>query len=130
MMRKILRYTSLFFLWLAGLALSAHLLLPHDHHIAAPFPDQEKNCPASNDESGHKSGFPLHCYAFNDLVSERIRPFHIYKIVQFNIPAISTLADTNVILHSSRISLNCFSVPIFDSFALDFSLLRAPPVSA
>jgi len=128
---KFLKNIPVFFLWVAGLTLSAHQIIPHDHHITDSFSNQEKNCPASNSESGHKSGFPLHCHAFNDLASEKAKPVQVLQNIQFSFVTFSILTDSSAFnLQGSRISLIDFSKSIFNSFALDLSLLRAPPVSA
>ena len=130
-MRKIFKYMSVFFLWLAVFILSAHLIIPHDHHIAESFSNQDENCPASNNQSNHHTGFPVHCHAFNDLTSERSRSIHIFLNIQ----------DTPFTLHNLSyskafdIQVFCISIfdlqkPISDSFILELSLLRAPPVSA
>lgn len=131
MMRKILKYTSVFTLWLAGLTLSAHLLLPHDHHITDSFSNQDKNCPASNNESDHSSGFPLHCHAFNDLASEKLRSCQVLQNIQYIfISFCNCSAKSTFKLPFSSVIIVDLQKPISDSFALELSLLRAPPVSA
>lgn len=127
MRRKIFKYLSVFSLWIAGLTLSAHLLLPHDHHIADTSSNQDKNCPASN----NKSGFPVHCHAFNDLASEKSRPIQISQNIQFYFIAFSSLSDAS----DFELQIPCVSVidlrkPVFGSFTLELSLLRAPPALA
>lgn len=131
MMRKIFKYMPVFSLWLAGFILSAHLIIPHDHHITDSFSSQEENCPASNDNSRHHTGFPIHCHAFNDLTSERLRPIHIFQNIQ------ETSFTFHSFSNSAAIDLQVFCIsifelhkPVLDSFFLDLSLLRAPPVSA
>ena len=130
-MKKIFKYMTVFSFWLAGLSLSAHMLLPHDHHISGSLSKQEENCPASDNRSGQKSGFPVHCLAFNDLASEKARPIQISQNIQFSFITFSILTDTSTFnLQRSCTSLNDFSKPIFDSYILEFSLLRAPPALA
>lgn len=131
MMRKIFKYMSAFSLWLSVITLSAHQIIPHDHHLADPYSKQDNNCPASNSKSSQKSGLPLHCHAFNDLASEKLRTFHISQNIQFILISFSNLSDTSAFeLHVSCVSIIDFLNPIFDSFVLDHSLLRAPPFSA
>ena len=131
MLRKIFKYMSVFSLWLAGLTLSAHLLIPHDHHITDSFSNQDNNCPASSNKSAHSKGFPIHCHAFNDLASEKLRTFQVSQNIQFGFITISILTDTSALkLQSSCISLIDFTKSILDTFTLDLSLLRAPPASA
>jgi hypothetical protein len=131
MRKKILKYLSVFSLWFAVLTLCSHSLMPHDHHTDETFPTHEEDCPASNNNSRHHNGFPVHCHAFNDLTSERLRPIHILQNIQ----------DTSFTFHnfsySAAIDLQVFYTgifeihkPVLDSFILDLSLLRAPPVSA
>lgn len=123
----IFKYISVFSLWIASLALTAHLLLPHDHHIADTLSNQDKNCPVSN----NKSGFPLHCHAFNDLASEKSKPVQITQNIQVSFVTFGILTDTSVCKsHISYISLTDFQEPVFDSFTLELSLLRAPPTLA
>jgi len=128
---KIFKYITVLLLWVAGLSLSAHLIIPHDHHSADIIIDQDENCPSSDNESNHRSGLPLHCHAFNDLTSERIRTFQISENIQFTIFMLSKPTDNSVGISSS--SYNYFaelSKPFIDSFNLEFSSLRAPPASA
>ncbi len=130
-MRKFFIYISVFSIWLAGLTLSAHLLLPHDHHLADPFSRQDNDCPASNDRSGHKSHLPAHCHAFNDLTSDKSRPIQISQNTQFRFITITILTETSAFKSkSSCISNIDFSKPIFECHILEFSPLRAPPFSA
>jgi hypothetical protein len=130
-MRKYFKYMSFFPLWLAVLTMSAHQVIPHDHHLADPFSRKDNNCNASHNRSGQKSGLPLHCHALNDLASEKSRPVQISQNIQFRFITFSILTDSSAFkLHSSWISLIDSSKPIFNSYALEFSLLRAPPVSA
>jgi hypothetical protein len=131
MMRKIYKYTSVFFLWLAALTLCGHLLLPHDHHIDGSFSGQNENCPASNSESGHHSGFPVHCHAFNDLVTERFRVFQILPDNQYNLNAFISSSEKIAF----DLSVYCVRIidlqkPFINSYALELFLLRAPPSQA
>ena len=130
-MSKFLKYVPVLFFWLAGLTLSAHILIPHDHHIAEPNSTQDKNCSVPNNKSEHKSGFPLHCHAFNDIATEKVRLIHITPNNQFSFCVLVNLNDS--ISHNiqiSSISFIDFKKPIFDSYALELSLLRAPPALA
>ena len=76
-------------------------------------------------------GLPLHCHAFNDLTSERIRPFQISDNIQFSIVTFSILTDTSAVISTAlSISFKELSKPFSDSYILEFSSLRAPPASA
>ena len=130
-MRKVTKYISVCSLWLAGLIMGAHLIIPHDHHLTDSYSNQDKNCPASENKSGHHTGFPVHCHAFNDLTSDKVRPIQFFQNIQ------NTAFALHKISYSTEIDLQVFCITIFDlqkpvlkSYTLDLSLLRAPPVSA
>ena len=128
MIKKIFKYISVFFLWLAGLTLCAHLIIPHDHHISDASANQDENCPASNSESGHHSGFPIHCHAFNDLVSEKARTNHILTDIQYNLNAINWSSDeTTFDLQVYFVKIIDLQKQPLDSYFLELFLLRAPP---
>jgi hypothetical protein len=127
-MSKFLKYIPVFLLWLAGLTLCAHLIIPHDHHIADVSVIEDENCPASERESSHHSGLPVHCHAFNDLVSERFRAFQILPDIQYNLNAFIRPSDET----ASDLPVYCAGIidlqkPYIDSYALELFQLRAPP---
>lgn len=128
MMTKIIKNIPVFFLLLASLALNAHMIIPHDHHVAESDAGQEDNCPVSNNRTNHHTGFPVHCQAFNDLASEKAITYIIIRNVQCRDFATSCVFDSAV----SDLQLSCLR--IFDvlrlpvnSFTLELSSLRAPP---
>lgn len=130
-MSKIFKYVPVFFFWLAGLSLSAHILIPHDHHIADPNSVQDRNCSVPDNKSSHKSGFPIHCHAFNDLATEKVRLYHVSQNFQFNFIGFGILTDSN----KPVVSLSCESIidfqnPLYVTYALESNLLRAPPAEA
>lgn len=128
MMNELLKHISVFPLLLAGLILGAHQLIPHDHHIADSYSNQDKDCPASDNQSNHNSGFPVHCHAFNDLVSEKSRINNILPYLQYDLnPIICPSGETNVDLQVSCVIIIDLQKPLFDSHALELFLLRAPP---
>ena len=130
-MNKVLKYVPVFFLLLAGLILSAHMVIPHDHHITDPFSDQDRNCPSSNSHTDHKSGFPVHCHAFNDIATDKVRLCSFSPIFQFGCIDFVGLTDSlTPYLQVSNKRIIDFQKPVFDIYALEFSLLRAPPVLA
>ncbi|MCX6302176.1 MAG: hypothetical protein NTW82_08315 [Bacteroidia bacterium] len=127
-MSKIINKIGVCFLWLAGLVLCAHLIIPHDHHISDASVIEDENCPASERESSHHQGLPDHCHAFNDLVSEKFRVYHILPDIQYNLNAFIRPSDEN----ASDLPVYCVGIidlqkPFIDSYALELSLLRAPP---
>ena len=128
--KKIIK-VGVFWLCLAGLVLCAHNFFPHDHHIADTSVIEDENCPASHNESDHHSGFPAHCHAFNDLVSEKFRAYQIIHEIQPNYSSFSCLTE------AIASDLNIFYVrlfdlhkPIIDSYALESNQLRGPPILA
>ena len=118
-----------FFLMLAWLVMMAHLVIPHDHHQAESINSQDSTCPVSDNNSGHHSGLPIHCNAFNNLAEAKLPAYsfinniHLNDILSqgyhdasdFSIPAIS-------------ISFPDLPEPFADYHLLEFSPLRAPPV--
>ena len=127
-MSKFLKYIPVYLLWLAGLTLCAHLIIPHDHHIADASVIEDENCPASERDSSHHSGLPVHCHAFNDLVSEKFRAYQILPDIQYNLNAFISPSDENTSdLHVYRVGIIDLQKPYIDSYTLELFLLRAPP---
>ncbi|MCX6326873.1 MAG: hypothetical protein NT144_09555 [Bacteroidia bacterium] len=127
-MKKIIKNIPGFFLWLAVLAICAHLLVPHDHHLVESFASLEESCPASNGNSEHHPGFPVHCHAFNDLASEKAITFVLKKNVQSNNLSFSSFPDTYVFgLQIRLITIFDIREPFTDPYLLELSSLRAPP---
>lgn len=127
-MNKIIKYISGISLWIAGLTLCTHLLLPHDHHLTEPFSYQDNNCPVSENKSGHKPVFPPHCHAFNDFASEKERLLHTsqnFQIIFFTTGSISEASDFALQICLGHVI--DIQKPVFDSFTLELSFLRAPP---
>jgi hypothetical protein len=123
-MVKIFKHIPVLLLWLAGLTLTAHQLIPHDHCINDPF----SKCQAPLSNSHHKSGFPAHCHAFNDLIMEKLRPDYISHNTQVDFIAFAILTDKlsfKIQVTGERI----FHIPesVFYSDRLKLSSLRAPP---
>lgn len=130
-MSKIFKYVPVFFFWLAGLTLSAHILIPHDHHLADPYSLQDRNCPVQDINSDHKSRFPVHCHAFNDLATEKLRLYHISQNFQFNFILLGVLTESNKpVLPRSCVTIIDFQKPVFVTYTLVSTLLRAPPTVA
>ena len=128
MKRKILKYSSVFSLWFAGFVLIAHLLLPHDHHIADTFSNQDENCPVSNDKSNHHSGFPVHCYAFNELTAGKANIYSVSKYIQDDNLSTGNCSDSFTFsLPGSEIKITNNPMPVPALYHPGLSLLRAPP---
>jgi hypothetical protein len=128
MMSKVIKNIPAFFLWFAWLIITAHLMIPHDHHSGDSFIAKEDACPGSNGKTGHSSGFPMHCHAFNDLTSEKATIFFIIENIQDNVIAFSSFPDPFAFEIQSRgISIFDIRKPILNAYYLELTPLRAPP---
>jgi hypothetical protein len=126
-MRKIIKNIPAFFLWIAWLVITAHLIIPHDHHSSDLYGNKEDECPVTDGKSGHNHGLPVHCHAFNDLVTEKVIKYIPGKHIQSHD---FTLYDFNKIS-----DFQTFHITIIEqhkTFAsnptVEFYALRAPPV--
>lgn len=129
-MGKIIKNIPAFFLWLAWLIITAHLIIPHDHHLADSFTADENACPVSNGKgkTSHNSGFPVHCHAFNDLTSEKAINYFFSENIQHNDIGISNSFDPfKFDLQLPGITIFNLRKTFTDSYFLKFSALRAPP---
>jgi hypothetical protein len=127
-MSRIIKKISVFFLWLAWLVLTAHMIIPHDHHLADSVTGQGDSCPLSPDKSERHSGFPPHCHAFNDLTSEKATAFLMQDQVHHNDLFFSDFTDIFVFeLSTSPVTIFDIRKSFPDSNLLELSLLRAPP---
>jgi hypothetical protein len=128
-MRKLRKNIPVLFLWLASLAMVAHMVIPHDHHLAESTTSDDESCPASENKNGHKTGFPVHCHAFNDLNADKARPIQISQNVHENTLLFYIISNTSIAdLPVSGEGLTDLDKPLFNYITLDLSLLRAPPV--
>lgn len=115
-------------MWLAVILLCAHQIIPHDHHIASPYADLDKNCPASENKSEHHTGFPVHCHVFNDLVSEKSRAINVSPNHAINIVAIICKTGPGTFQAQIRVEKIIASQESFiDSAIFELHPLRAPP---
>jgi hypothetical protein len=124
----IIRYMRAFFLFLAVIILNAHMIIPHDHHLADSNFCQEKKYPVSKDRTTHHPSFPAHCHAFNDLASEKAIVYNLIKYVKcpdFTPGSVLTQAVSNLQFSCGRI-FDLFVLPV-NSGILELSSLRAPP---
>lgn len=127
-MIRIANKISAFFLFLAVVVFYAHLVIPHDHHLAESDASREESCPVSNKGSSHNSGFPVHCHAFNDLTSEKAITYIIVKNIRSAGLESGTVCDlTDAVLTTSRISILVDSKQGVNTGSLKLSSLRAPP---
>jgi hypothetical protein len=117
-----------FSLLLALLIIIAHMIIPHDHHLAGVLPGQADTCPYPENETGNHRGFPIHCHAFNDLKAEEAYSFVFSAFIHLDFNLLNSAPD----IYSPE--LNFFTaghteIPgsIPDLFSDNISLLRAPP---
>ncbi|MBK7628043.1 MAG: hypothetical protein IPJ16_12765 [Bacteroidales bacterium] len=126
-MKKLLRKISVCFLWIAAIMVTAHLIIPHDHHSADSFSNQDKDCPVSDHGPNHHSGLPLHCHAFNDLTSEKLRSPLVSEINHFNFLKISIQTDSSLVLPFSSFHFKEVPGSFHDSSFSRSSFFRGPP---
>jgi hypothetical protein len=127
---KVFKNIAVFSLWLAGLVIIAHLLIPHDHHSDCSVFNKENDCHADNTKLPVKSpAFPLHCHALNDLTFEKTATIFF---VNNNIPTcdlfiLSFVESAISASASSYINLRDFHIPLIETDFLRLSSFRAPP---
>jgi hypothetical protein len=128
MMSMFFKYTSGFSLWLAGLIFIAHLVLPHDHHIAGTLSNQDENCPDSNSTAHHHPGFPVHCHAFNDLASEKAIIYLFSNYIHPDNTSAGYCPDPfTFTMPVSGITITNNPEHLLESYLSGSSPLRAPP---
>jgi hypothetical protein len=127
---KVFKNIAVFSLWIAGLVIIAHLLIPHDHHSDCSVFNNDNECHAQNTAHHDKSpAFPMHCHALNDLTFEKAsNTFLIYS----DIPTCdlfilnrfdSCLPDSDL----SCIKIKDFHIPLIETDLLHSCLFRGPP---
>ena len=120
-----------FFLLLAGAVFYAHMLIPHDHHLADFDVCQENAGQVPGKHTTSHNGFPVHCHAFNDLTSEKAIIYVVFRHIEPVSPD-----------PGSRYDLNEFASPttwtkVYSDFNftvnsgnLNLLSLRAPPLAS
>jgi hypothetical protein len=128
-MKKVISKKSVLFLWAAWLLLTAHSIIPHDHHSQESFGAIENSCPASDHQSDHNSKFPGHCHALNDLTSEKALVYSFWgslRYIDFIANDNASAANLESYLHSFILIELPEHLPV--SHLLELSPFRAPPV--
>ena len=127
-MSKTIRNIPAFFLWIAWSVMTAHLIIPHDHHMADSFSGRDERCPSSDRNARHH-GFPVHCHAFNELASEKATKYILTRNIQKDDISFAFVKDffINKFLTSS-IAVSEFTETFPDCFPPNLSQLRAPPI--
>jgi len=127
---KVFKNIAVFSLWLAGLVIIAHLIIPHDHHSDSSVFNKGNGCHADNTQHSTKlPGFPIHCHAFNDLTFEKTSTT---VIVYNDIPVcdlfiLSFLDSTISVSGLSCVGIKDFQDPLIEIDLLRLSPFRAPP---
>jgi hypothetical protein len=125
---KIIVKLRIIILFIGVMAINAHMIIPHDHHQADSFTGQDNECPVSGNEGSHHTGMPVHCYACNDLASEK--SFILVTVSHFECKYFLTsnyIYYKNPNLHFDGFVKNEISGNHSDSDYPDINLLRAPP---
>jgi hypothetical protein len=119
---------SVFSLWLACLAIVAHMIIPHDHHLSESVAGQDDTCPVSDNKTGHKTGLPIHCHALHDLTSDKVSKVQNLRVVPNIVFESSIWSDiTTSKIQFPGITIIYLPEPFFDAYLPDLSLLRGPP---
>jgi hypothetical protein len=127
---KAIKNIAVFSLWLAGLVIITHLLIPHDHHFDSSACSKEEVCQANNTKHPVKTpGFPLHCHGLNELAFEKMS-FNV--VVNQNFPTcllfIAGFINSGIQASGgTSIKLKDFSNPFTDHDFLRLPPFRAPP---
>ena len=128
-MNRIIKKIQFFFLFLAISVLNAHMIIPHDHHVAESGACHDYSYPVSKNGHTRHPGFPPHCHAFNDLTSEKALTYQVIKQVQTH----DFMPGSILCTRASAIQLSWIRIvdlpnqPVINSLP-ELSSLRAPPV--
>ena len=127
---KVFKNIAVFSLWLAGLVIMAHLMIPHDHHSDCSEFSKENQCHADNTKTPVKAPvFPIHCHALNDLTFDKTS---VTFVIFNNFPSSdlflfsffeTSIANSEV----CRISRKNLRSPLILAKYLRLSPFRAPP---
>ena len=125
---RIIKTIRAFLLFIAGIAVVGHMVIPHDHHISGTGDSAVETCPGEEKTSHQIPLFPLHCHAFNDLAAEKFTP-QIEK--KENLPALPMLIwpkdELLPVLHIAHYCFIEYGESIPEIFHSEFSPNRAPP---
>jgi hypothetical protein len=120
------KYIKVFTLMLGWFIITAHLVIPHDHHSSDLYGNKEESCPVSDEKPGHGHRLPIHCHAFNDLVTEKaVKIVSVRYIQSGNIlyPGICDICYSQVFITTITENKLTFTFnPLLENCSL-----RAPP---
>ncbi len=127
-MSKAFKNIAIFTVWLAGLVIIVHLIIPHDHHDESSVINKEVPCAANSDHPHKSPAFPVHCHALNDITFEKTSP----AFVADNIPVCDLFVLTHIdsvvlVLYSSVAKIRDYQIPLIKIDFLRLSPFRAPP---
>jgi hypothetical protein len=126
---KVFKNTAILTIWLAGLVILAHLVIPHDHHSDCYVFNKENTFHLNDIEHPVKTPIiPFHCHSLNVLTVEKMSTV----IVAGNFPTCDLLLIR--FLNPYIKDNGSVSIPIDDSYnrlietdLFRLSPLRAPP---
>lgn len=128
MMNGFFKNIQVILLFIAGLAIGVHMIIPHDHHPIDSFISQDDTCPVSKDKTQHPAGFPVHCHACNDLTSEKAPNLIVSGNLHNNFFVTDAVSnETNLQLFALESTIYDFTDILFISQTSDLFFLRAPP---
>ncbi len=121
------KFTYIFFLWLAGLIILLHAVIPHHHHFDSNFSHQNDDSQKILYQENNTGDSPLHCYAFNDILNDQIKTVETPKVHGKNLYS-TTVYELSLPVKSSEVIINVSIniVPPWQYFPAYISL-RAPP---
>jgi len=127
-MCRIFRSIRVFCLLLSGLAISAHMIIPHDHHLFDTLSCHRNSCPVSDSKPVHHTGFPVHCHVFNDLAVEEFATLVLKKNTHSGFISVIWVHD----FPAHELNIACIKIfdsrkPFPDTCIPVSCLLRAPP---
>ena len=127
---KVFKNIAVFSLWLAGLVIMAHLMIPHDHHSDCSGFSQENECHADNTKLPVKAPvLPLHCHALNDLTFEKASVIFVVHndLVTCDLFTVSFFDLAISTFDLPGIKIKDFPKPILETDFLRLSPFRGPP---
>jgi len=127
---KVLKNIAVFSLWLAGLVIMAHLMIPHDHHSDCSVFSKENECHAENTKLPVKTPFfPIHCNALNDLTFEKASVIFVVHndLVTCDLFTVSFFDSVVATMDLPGIKIKDFPKPLLETDFLRLSPFRAPP---
>jgi len=130
-MSKLNKNISVYFIGMAGILLSTHLVIPHDHHFSDISSARDTECPVNDDQTHKHRNFPFHCRAFNDLTIKKANKFNCFEKIRHH--QYEFIRYSEFTGHLSESKLTCFVTfekPVHYPFFLKSYSLRAPPALA